>query len=256
MGVKQSRQEITTYHLSLNTKNCYNPSLRAFNLNQTVKTAIDMVSIEIFSDVVCPWCLIGKRNLEAAISQLAVEHKAAKDIKINWRSFQLNPQLPLNGISRAEYTSTKFGGTERAAMFYNRIQQAGQEVGLKLNFDKITTQPNSAILHALVYAAEAIQRDHDFVENLFKAFFIDGVDLSNKDNIIALATDIELDTTTIEAVLNDGLFMDNIKEDIQQSTRLGIQGVPFFIINQTIGLSGAQPPAAIAKAIEQSLQES
>ena len=100
-----------------------------------------------------------------------------------------------------------------------------------------------------------VQRDHDFVESLFKAFFIDGVDLTNRDNIIALATDIDLNETTVDSVLNDGLFMEKIEEDIQESTRLGIQGVPFFIINKSIGLSGAQPPEAIAKAIEQSLQQ-
>ncbi|MDA1330859.1 MAG: DsbA family oxidoreductase [Proteobacteria bacterium] len=215
-----------------------------------------MVSIEIFSDVVCPWCLIGKRNLEAAITQLAAKHEEAKNIKIKWRSFQLNPQLPPSGISRAEYTSSKFGGAERAAIVYDRIQRSGQEVGLELHFDKIKNQPNSAILHALVYAAETIQRDHDFIENLFKAFFIDGLDLTNRANIVALATDIGLCKTDIEAVLNDGLFMDKIKEDIERSTRLGIQGVPFFIINESIGLSGAQPPDAIVKTIERSLQQS
>ena len=214
-----------------------------------------MVSIEIFSDVVCPWCFIGKRNLEAALLQLTREHEGAKNIKINWRSFQLNPQLPSIGISRSEYTSTKFGGTERAAMVYDRVQRSGHEVGLELNFNKIETQPNSSILHALVYAAEMVQRDHDFVESLFKAFFIDGVDLTNRDNIIALATDIGLNETTVDSVLNDGLFMEKIEEDIQEATRLGIQGVPFFIINKSIGLSGAQPPEAIAKAIEQSLQQ-
>ena len=138
-------------------------------------------------------------------------------------------------------------------MVYDRVQRSGNEVGLELNFNKIETQPNSSILHALVYAAEMVQRDHDFVESLFKAFFIDGVDLTNRDNIIALATDIGLNETTVDSVLNDGLFMEKIEEDIQEATRLGIQGVPFFIINKSIGLSGAQPPEAIAKAIEQSL---
>ena len=210
-----------------------------------------MISVEVFSDVVCPWCFIGKRNLEKALKNLDTSEQKYKNIKINWRSFQLNPQLPIQGIARSDYTATKFGGTERAAQFYERISGAATEVGLDLNFDKIVTQPNSSRMHALVYAAESVQKDHQLVEDLFKAFFIDAVDLTKRDNVSSIAQSIGLKETLIDSVFDDDLFMDRITEDIQQSAKIGIQGVPFFIINQKIGLSGAQPPESIVKAIKQ-----
>ena len=106
-------------------------------------------------------------------------------------------------------------------------------------------------MHALVYAAESVQKDHQLVEDLFKAFFIDAVDLTKRDNVSSIAQSIGLKETLIDSVFDDDLFMDRITEDIQQSAKIGIQGVPFFIINQKIGLSGAQPPESIVKAIKQ-----
>lgn len=210
-----------------------------------------MISVEVFSDIVCPWCFIGKRNLEKALACLNTsEHKS---IKINWRSFQLNPQLPMRGITRSEYTSTKFGGAERAAQIYERISGAAMEVGLNLELEKIAMQPNSSRMHALVYAAESVQRDHELVEGFFKAFFIDGIDLTERDNLSFIAKSAGLETTLIDRVFSDDLYLDKIDEDIQQSAKIGIQGVPFFIINQKVGLSGAQPPENIVKAIEQSI---
>jgi len=212
-----------------------------------------MISIEIFSDVVCPWCFIGKRNLETALSNLKAGGEKSENIELNWRSFQLNPQLPTQGIARSEYTSAKFGGEERATQVYERISSAAKEVGLALNFNKIVTQPNSSRMHALIYAAESAQKNHQLVERLFKAFFIDGIDLTQRDNVSSIAQSAGLERVLIDRVFDDDLFMDKIKEDVQQSSKIGIQGVPFFIINQKIGLSGAQPPEAIVKAVEQSL---
>ena len=211
-----------------------------------------MISIEVFSDVVCPWCFIGKRNLEKALIQLSSSGQKYENIKINWRSFQLNPQLPTQGITRSEYTSTKFGGVEHAAQIYERVSSAALEVGLKLNFEKIVTQPNSSRMHALVYAAESLQKDHELVEGLFKAFFIDGVDLSQRDNVSSVAQSTGIEEKLIDSVFNDDLYLDRIHEDTQQAAKIGIQGVPFFIINQKLGLSGAQPAETIVKAIEES----
>ena len=211
-----------------------------------------MISIEVFSDVVCPWCFIGKRNLEKALIQLSSSGQKYENIKINWRSFQLNPQLPTQGIARSEYTSTKFGGVEHAAQIYERVSSAALEVGLKLNFEKIVTQPNSSRMHALVYAAESLQKDHELVEGLFKAFFIDGVDLSQRDNVSSVAQSTGIEEKLIDSVFNDDLYLDKIHEVMQQAAKIGIQGVPFFIINQKLGLSGAQPAETIVKAIEES----
>lgn len=214
-----------------------------------------MISIDIFSDVVCPWCFIGKRNLEAAISVLAKKGERYHDIQTNWRSFQLNPQLPTQGIARSEYTSKKFGGEERAKIFYERIKESGQSVGLAFDFEKIKVQPNSARMHALVYAAKEIRKDHELVERLFKTFFIDGVDLSKRENMFSVAQSAGLDKEIIDKVLDEDYLSDKVHEDMQQAAHIGIQGVPFFVINQTIGLSGAQPPESIVSAVEQALRD-
>jgi len=214
-----------------------------------------MISIDIFSDVVCPWCFIGKRNLEAAISVLAKKGERYQDIKTNWRSFQLNPQLPTQGIARSEYTSKKFGGEERAKIFYERIKESGQSVNLAFDFEKIKVQPNSARMHALVYAAGEIRKDHELVERLFKTFFIDGVDLSKRENMFSVAQSAGLDKEIIDKVLDEDYLSDKVHEDMQQAAHIGIQGVPFFVINQTIGLSGAQPPESIVSAVEQALRD-
>ncbi|MBT7427389.1 MAG: DsbA family oxidoreductase [Betaproteobacteria bacterium] len=214
-----------------------------------------MISIDIFSDVVCPWCFIGKRNLEAAISVLAKKGERYQDIQTNWRSFQLNPQLPTQGIARSEYTSKKFGGEERAKIFYERIKESGQSVGLAFDFEKIKVQPNSARMHALVYAAEEIRKDHELVERLFKTFFIDGVDLSKRENMFSVAQSAGLGKEIIDKVLDEDYLSDKVHEDMQQAAHIGIQGVPFFVINQTIGLSGAQPPESIVSAVEQALRD-
>jgi predicted DsbA family dithiol-disulfide isomerase len=214
-----------------------------------------MISIDIFSDVVCPWCFIGKRNLEAAISVLAKKGERYQDIQTNWRSFQLNPQLPTQGIARSEYTSKKFGGEERAKIFYERIKESGQSVNLAFDFEKIKVQPNSARMHALVYAAGEIRKDHELVERLFKTFFIDGVDLSKRENMFSVAQSAGLDKEIIDKVLDEDYLSDKVHEDMQQAAHIGIQGVPFFVINQTIGLSGAQPPESIVSAVEQALRD-
>ena len=214
-----------------------------------------MISIDIFSDVVCPWCFIGKRNLEAAISVLAKKGERYHDIQTNWRSFQLNPQLPTQGIARSEYTSKKFGGEERAKIFYERIKESGQSVGLAFDFGKIKVQPNSARMHALVYAAKEIRKDHELVERLFKTFFIDGVDLRKRANMFSVAQSAGLDKEIIDKVLDEDYLSDKVHEDMQQAAHIGIQGVPFFVINQTIGLSGAQPPESIVSAVEQALRD-
>jgi predicted DsbA family dithiol-disulfide isomerase len=107
-------------------------------------------------------------------------------------------------------------------------------------------------MHALVYAAESLQKDHELVEGLFKAFFIDGVDLSQRDNVSSVAQSTGIEEKLIDSVFDDDLYLDRIHEDMQQAAKIGIQGVPFFIINQKLGLSGAQPAATIVKAIEES----
>ena len=210
-----------------------------------------MTKIEIFSDVVCPWCYIGKRNLENAL-QILNEKDEQFESTLNWRSFQLNPQLKSEGILRKDYITNKFGEGANSEVIYERVRLAGEAVGLMMNFDKIIIQPNSSKMHSLIYAAKEINRDIELIENFFKAFFIDGMNLNDFEIVSKVASDSGLDSETINGVFHDNLFEKFVQEDIEMSKKYNITGVPFYVIDDLIGISGAQPPEVIVDAINQS----
>ena len=210
-----------------------------------------MTKIEIFSDVVCPWCYIGKRNLENAL-QILNEKDEQFESTLNWRSFQLNPQLKVEGILRQDYITNKFGEGANSEIIYERVRLAGEAVGLTMNFDKIIMQPNSSKMHSLIYAAKETNRDIELIENFFKAFFIDGMNLTDFEIVSKVASDSGLDNETINGVFHDNLFEKFVQEDIIMSKKYNITGVPFYVIDDSIGISGAQPPEVIVDAINQS----
>jgi len=206
------------------------------------------VSIDIFSDVVCPWCYIGKRNLEKAL-KIIESNRDDLNISVNWRAFQLNPALPMGGVSRQKYTASKFGGKENAKAINDRVRLAAEQAGLTLHFDDITVQPNSTKMHELIYASKETALTDDLIEALFKAFFIDGRELSRKENIRQIARDVGMSDEVIHDAVENDNYAGQVSEDLKESQRLGISGVPFYVINAEIGLSGAQPPEIIAKTI-------
>ena len=210
-----------------------------------------MTKIEIFSDVVCPWCYIGKRNLENAL-QILNEKDEHFESTLNWRSFQLNPQLKNEGILRKDYITNKFGEGANSEIIYERVRLAGEAVGLTMSFDKIIMQPNSSKMHSLIYAAKETNRDIELIENFFKAFFIDGMNLTDFEIVSKVALDSGLDSETINGVFHDNLFEKFVQEDIIMSKKYNITGVPFYVIDDSIGISGAQPPEVIVDAINQS----
>ena len=210
-----------------------------------------MTKIEIFSDVVCPWCYIGKRNLENALQTLN-EKDEQFESTLNWRSFQLNPQLKEEGILRKDYITNKFGEGANSEVIYERVRLAGETVGLTMNFDKIIMQPNSSKMHSLIYAAKETNKDIELIENFFKAFFIDGMNLTDFEIVSKIASDSGLDSETINGVFHDNLFEKFVQEDIIMSKKYNITGVPFYVIDDSIGISGAQPPEVIVDAINQS----
>jgi len=213
------------------------------------------VNIDIFSDVVCPWCYIGKRNLEKAL-KIITSNRDDLNISVNWRAFQLNPTLPMGGVSRQEYTSSKFGGRENAKAIYDRVRIAAEQVGLTLQFDDIIVQPNSTKMHELIYASKETALTDDLIEALFKAFFINGKDLSKKENIGQIAREVGMSDEVIHAAIESDNYADQVSDDLEESQRIGIHGVPFYVLNNEIGLSGAQPPEIIAKTILDTLPRS
>ena len=212
------------------------------------------LNIDIVSDVVCPWCYIGKRHVEQAIAQWQTQHPDAA-VNVRWHPFQLNPDLPLEGTDRKGYLEAKFGGPERAKEIYARVSAAGRNAGLELNFDGILKQPNTLAAHALIaYAQTANEGAHaDAVaERLFKAYFVDGEFIGDVDVLVAIAADCGLDAEATRAVLSERATLDKIAALDVNVRQQGITGVPFFIFNQKVALSGAQPPDVLLDAMEKS----
>jgi predicted DsbA family dithiol-disulfide isomerase len=213
---------------------------------------MDALSIDIVSDVVCPWCYIGKRKLEAALA--SPDAAGLPPVRITWHPFQLNPDLPPEGIDRKAYLEDKFGGPERAAAIYERVRAAGRSAGLELNIDGITRQPNTLGAHALIAFAQQHGGDGSAIkEALLKAYFIENRFIGDTEELVAIATEAGLDGEAARAFLADPAQRDAVAQADVEARRMGISGVPFFIFNQKVAVSGAQDPAALVQAMRQAV---
>jgi len=193
--------------------------------------------IEIVSDVVCPWCFIGRRRLQRALAlRPDLPHR------ILWRVFQLNPEMPAQGIDRQAYLTAKFGGTLHAGRIYDSIAKAGEAEGINFRFDRIRRTPNSQNAHRLSRFAHRSGQQDAMIGALFKAYFEEGEDIGRIDVLADIAASLGLDrSATIEFLLGSSEREAVLAED-RSARRLGINGVPCFIIDGKYALSGAQDP--------------
>ncbi|MGF1594878.1 MAG: DsbA family oxidoreductase [Kiloniellaceae bacterium] len=209
-----------------------------------------MIQIDIFSDTVCPWCLIGKRRLETALSE-----RPDLEVAIRWRTFQLNPMMPRAGMDRQNYLAMKFGGPENARHLYERIRQAGAEDGIDFNFEAIVRTPNTLDSHRLIRWAAGRGRHNETVEALFQAYFLRGEDIGATAVLSAAAESAGLDPAEARAFLQSGELESEIAEEDRQARNLGIDGVPCFIFNGRHALAGAQPPKVLVQMLDLAQQE-
>jgi predicted DsbA family dithiol-disulfide isomerase len=218
-------------------------------------TQTTVLTIDVVSDVVCPWCYIGKRKLEAALDMARAAGLPAAEVR--WHPFQLNPDLPAQGISRKQYLEDKFGGPQRAAEIYARVKAAGQAAGLELDIDGITLQPNTLAAHALLAFAQqqyGLDAGHAVKERLLKAYFIENRFIGDVEVLVQIAIDAGLDGDAARAFVTDPEQLQNVAAADTRVREMGISGVPFFIFNQKVAVSGAQDPANLLAAMQQSLQ--
>jgi predicted DsbA family dithiol-disulfide isomerase len=213
------------------------------------------LAIDIISDVVCPWCFIGKRRLEAALELYRERSPAAAEPKITWHPFQLNPDMPAAGIDRDAYVKSKFGA-DRAGQIYGRITAVGSEVGIPFDFGKVTRQPNTLAAHSLVALAIDSGQQDAVVEALFHAFFLEGKDLTSADALAEIATGAGLDAGDVKAFLASEKARAHIEAEDKRAREIGVEGVPFFIFNKRIAVSGAQEPAVLLEAMLEAEKES
>jgi predicted DsbA family dithiol-disulfide isomerase len=206
------------------------------------------VTIDVISDVVCPWCFIGKRRLEEALAQVA-QARSAGEVTVRWHPFELNPDLPTEGIERRQYVEKKFGGAGRAAGIYERVGAVGAAAGIPFAFERIARQPNTRNAHRLVAWAQARGDAGPLVERLFRAFFLEGRDPGDNDVLAAIAGESGHDAAAARAMLESGEGRDDVAAAERRAHEIGIGGVPFFIFNGRLAVSGAQEAPVLAGAI-------
>jgi predicted DsbA family dithiol-disulfide isomerase len=206
--------------------------------------------IDVISDVVCPWCFIGKRNLESALETWRAKHPDETPT-VRWHPFQLNPDLPTGGVPRKQYLENKFGGPERAKEIYARVIDAGKRAGIHFAFDDIEVQPNTIDAHRLMHHAGELGKQDAMAEVIFRRYFTEGADLTDKATLADIAHQAGMNRDESAAYLAGDADRELIEEQDRRARAIGVQGVPFFIINQRVALSGAQPPEAIVEAMEQ-----
>lgn len=212
--------------------------------------ASDRLVVDVISDVVCPWCWIGKRRLEAALALLAEREPAVRPL-VSWHPFELNPDLPREGIARRTYVERKFGGEDGARGVYERIRAIGASDGIPFAFDAILRQPNTLDAHRLIAWAQRQGDAEPLVERLFRAFFVEGRSIGDRDTLAILAAQSGLDEVAARALLASGEFDDEVPAMGRRARELGVEGVPFFIFDGRVAVSGAQEPETLLDAIGQ-----
>jgi predicted DsbA family dithiol-disulfide isomerase len=201
--------------------------------------------IEVYADVVCPWCAIGERRLARALAErpgLAVERR--------WRPFQLQPQLPPGGVPWAAFVDAKFGGVARAQAAFARVAAVGAEEGLTFAFDRVASAPNTVDAHRLILHAARHGREWAMADALFTAYFAGGADLNDPDQLVAAAVGVGLSGVETRAFLAGDEARDEVAASQAEAAELGVTGVPFFVLDGRYAVSGAQPVALFLRALD------
>jgi len=207
------------------------------------------LTVEIWSDIVCPWCYIGKRRFEAALAEFP------HDVQYTWRSFELDPGAPrVRADTAAEHLASKYGmSVEQADTSHQQMTALAAQEGLEYHFET-AKGGNSFDAHRLMHLAGAHGKQDMAKERLMRAYFTEGVAIGDRDALVALAADIGLDPEEARAVLDGDEYADAVRADEVLAQRIGIQGVPFFVLDRRYGVSGAQPAEVLVQALEKACE--
>ena len=206
------------------------------------------IAIDIVSDAVCPWCYIGKRNLEAALADLP-----DIEVDIRWRPYQLDATIPPEGLERRAYMQRKFGN--RIDEIHQRLTQAGAAAGLDFAFDDIERSPNTLDAHRLIRWAASANAQDAIVERLFHDFFVAGKDIGDRNVLLDAARDCGMDPKIVGELLDGDADKESVREEIASAQSIGVTGVPFFILDGKFALPGAQPADVLKRAIGKALEK-
>lgn len=213
-----------------------------------------VIRIDVVSDVVCPWCYIGKRRLEKAIKYTQSSEKPqVKDVEIVYHPFQLDPSVPQDGIDFQTYMENRFGGN--FVEKFRQVEQAAQTEDLHFDFEHLPKAINTFTLHRILTVAEQDGIQSAVKESFMKAYFVDKIDLTVEDNIVTLLEECGWNATKTKEIIHSDVASDEVKEQMHYYRQLGVSGVPFFIFNQKYAVSGAQPTEVFMEVIEKVSQE-
>jgi predicted DsbA family dithiol-disulfide isomerase len=205
--------------------------------------------VDVVSDVICPWCFLAKRNLDAALAALP-----GVSVTVRWRPFMLDPGIPPEGADRQSYMLQKFGA-ERLKTLHDPLIAAGEQYGIPYDFDAITRTPNTLDAHRLIRWSHTAERQTQVVERLFMSYWAEGQDIGDREVLAGCAADAGINPGQIRELLASSQDVEETKAEIQHAAKMGVTGVPLFILGQRYALQGAQPPDVIADAITRTLQE-
>lgn len=194
-----------------------------------------MLTIEIFSDVICPWCYIGKRRLDQVLNS-----DTGEGVSVRWRPFQLYPNVPLEGRDRAEFVRRRYGPEAYPGRVPRRIDEEAQQEGLIFNYQAIEKLPNTLLAHRLLEFADTQGVAHELAEVLFAGYFCNGEDVGDLATLIRLAAGVGLDAGEVEAALVSEYAVDEVASQLQRATELGVSGVPGYLLGGGFLLPGAQ----------------
>ncbi len=202
------------------------------------------LQIDIVSDVACPWCYIGKKHLEKAL-----ENFDSQPVEITWHPFQLDPTIPAEGLDKEEYFINKFGSKERIEPMFQRVVGVGEQAGIKFDFEKMPKAINTIPLHKMLHIAREEGTQIELEEKFFKAYFTDGIDFSEKEQLIAFMEGFGWNREKTESILANEEITYHVTQEIRHFQNLGVSGVPFFILNNKYAISGAQPTSVFLETL-------
>jgi len=205
-----------------------------------------MITLDIISDPICPWCYIGKARLDQAIAETGID-----PFDVSWRIFQLNPDMPPEGMDRKRYLETKFGGSEGAERVYARVRAFAEESGLDLKFNAIPRTPNTFDAHRLIRWAKATGNQTAVVQQLFRRYFEQGQDISDRETLLDVAESAGMEREVVARLLDGDADRAELDAEEAQARQMGVTGVPCFIIGGRYVLQGAQDPETWKKVIRE-----
>jgi len=206
--------------------------------------------IDIFSDVICPWCFIGKRRLERALTL-----RPQPGLTRRWRAFQLNPDMPAEGMERQRYLAVKFGGAGNAKSIYAQVEAAGESEGIAFAFDRMKRTPNTVDAHRLIRFAASQDREDAVVEGLFDTYFLRAEDIGDRDVLVAVAQAAGLDDQAVRTYLSSDDEVAAVRSEDHAARQAGINGVPCFIFNGRHALAGAHTPEVLFQLFDLAKQD-